>query len=389
MLRKLFSPLLVVLTTMLFGVFAPAASAQAIQTSITLAASTPTPISGEPVTVTATITVSIGSVSTLNGLKIEFTDRSSGNQFVPITNGTASAIIHPGCGSSNGCSDVIFATFPMTGDFGPSQAMMTIVAVEPGSLASGQYALLFQGKGQFGGAPSGLAAIGSMTVQGVSSGGTVTGVEDVNTGIGAYQKVPFTGSFTPDTRNLGVDDMVLQSSLGTQHLKVFLSYTQSPAQFSAAPGATFVEVDDGPLAGNGEMTLQTPSAFAGAQTAGGYVLDLAGETACSACSSFGHDAGAVFLSGQLFLEYAPQAGGGVLATETIGGQVLPTTTTNASFVEPDATGRTLFTLSPAGSATGDQPTHFVGYAIDASHFYLMSLDPHDKAILLSGRAKQQ
>ena len=298
-----------------------------------------------------------------------------------------------GCGSEHGCENTFFGYFPPQGNFdGADSQQLNVLAEEP-AYFSGHYAFLFQGKASLGGAPADVAVVGSLQTEGPAA---VKGVEDVNNGLGAVQGVPFTGTYTFMNGGGGVVDnnainLTLDSALGTQHFTLFLPYTSSSNNGlpAAATKLTFVQTDGGGLAGHGEMKLQIPSAFAGTATQGAYLLDLSGATACTSCSIYGHDAGAVFLDGQLFIDYPPATTGGVSGTESIGSGVSAVEHVDATFTPPDANGRIAFSFSTSSALPGDEPTDFVAYAVDAAHYYVMSLDPHSKYLLLSGTATQQ
>ncbi len=124
------------------------------------------------------------------------------------------------------------------------------------------------------------------------------------------------------------------------------------SQYAPTTNATLIATDGAAFSGTGEMALQVPASYADLATQGGYAIDLRGERACTECSKYGHEAGAVHLAGQLFLEYPPAAGAGLQVLATEGGSVSGLTFLPAAFTE-------------------------------------MSLDSHATSILLSGKALQR
>ncbi len=258
----------------------------------------------------------------------------------------------------------------------PSQTVVVpITPIGPsgqyGNLLSGQYAFLFNGTNpQIKGASQRLAAVGSLNFDGQ---GHVTGVEDVNSGLGSNLAVAVTGQYTLD---FGFGTLTLQSSLGVQQFVIFVS----PSQFAAGvTKASFFSKDGYVVFGNGSLAKQTlPTEPYRSQS---YVLNLSGDFTCKATCTEGVP---VFEMGSI--DVAPSGTFNSQLDGSVGAYLLPQTELSGDHFGANApvTGRVTYTL-PQGPLF---PLHMVEYPIDEGHFFTMSTDSHATTYLLSGVGTQ-
>ena len=273
---------------------------------------------------------------------------------------------------TSGGTVTLTATFSGSGNYQPSSAStnVTVQPISSTTLQAGQYIFLLQGLQDTYETPA-MAAVGSLALDG---NGNVSGEEDLNNTSGVETAIHVTGSYTFSQN--GVGTLTLRSSaLGEQQFAVFLPsplYPTTPSQASLLQ--TYPRA-----VGKGKLVLQQNGylPYIGNAT---YAIDAVGE---AIYLSAGHDSGPVFVSGQLVLGSSTIEG---TAAETIGTTVVPSTPLTGSFGAPDSQGRFLFTVG-ASAGFGDEPTHFVGYAINYDSMVFLSLDPHPASILISGTGR--
>lgn len=213
---------------------------------------------------------------------------------------------------------------------------------------------------------------------------TVTGELDYNGRLGSFQALPVTGNYTLDGYGRGT--ITLRSSAGTQHFDLFATPTQL-AEYTSnpAPGgitqAALVETDGPLLAGSGTLTARSP----GPQLSplSGFLLDLSGQV--EGQTPFPLRAsltGSVDTSLDPYLLSKTTSATVDLVSGAYFQQGVPLTVTA---VATDALNRYTFQFTTPNQSP-QQPSNFVGYAVNYGHFLLMSTDPVAKTVLLSGQA---
>ncbi len=271
-------------------------------------------------------------------------------------------------------------------------------SVDPGdapSLLAGQYAFLAQGT--IGLPASGVARqaviAGSFVADG--QGNLVSGEADVNSAAGSYEQLQLAGSYTlsvapgvPGARGT----MLLNTVLGKQSFSILTPLSGYAAAFSAARSLTFTALPSAGFFGSGVAAIQNAAAFAQVGFGNGdYYLSLTGESACDlACAAAGRQAMPATMTGTMsatFNEPQGEEGYEALFDETIGTTVRPHLQQFALGTSNDSSGRTVFTTPPGGTAPG-AASRLATYQIDATHFYVLSLDPHTEAPIFSGTAYQ-
>lgn len=231
----------------------------------------------------------------------------------------------------------------------------------------GQYSFLIQGAIV---APNFVSrrtsAAGSLIADG---NGHVTGVFDSEGPTGVITKAPLTGTYTLDAT--GVGTLTVMAGGATFKFSLF-----TPAIPGKVQNATLVESDS--IAGSiGYLNKQVVPA----SLDGSYNFNLAGETfettgvanAISVGGTFAISQGSLQGAATIFVGDAAE-GSAVVVT----GVAFPATMTAI-----DANGR--FTLTAV--FPGGPQIHFIGYALDATHFSLIPGDPaSETSVLISGSA---
>ena len=244
-----------------------------------------------------------------------------------------------------------------------------------GNLLNGQYLFHLEGSNpQVQGAARTLDLIGSLTADG--QGNITAGIADLNSGAGSSQAVPLQGAYTIDSAGHGV--LNLKSTVGP----LTLDFSVPPTQLlPTVEFASLIARDGYVVFGSGDMVKQKPVSIAGIYSyplKGTFSVDLAGDSPCTTTCVAGapiYENGLLTLSSSLSGTLEASAG-------TV---LIPSTAVTGGFSGADATtGRFTFTVSQ-----GQLPdVNFVGYASDASHFRIMSVDSHATTYLLAGSASQ-
>lgn len=332
-------------------------------------------------TVTVTVTPQNGlPVSSLDGMLVDISSNSGGGN-VPLKNGVASAVI-----SLNLFKSIeVFATFPGPGQIGstPAEAGVFQRYSPLATALDGDYVFSIHSNGG-NGAGDGVS-IGALTFNEDGSGNkTVTGELDYNGRLGSFQAVPVTGNYTLDGYGRGT--ITLRSSMGTQHFDLFANPAQLAAtSFQATGGITqaaLVETDGPLLAGSG--TLMARSEGPGLYPLNNLQLDLSGQiegqTAFPLRVSL---TGSINYSASNVPNLTQTASGVVdLASGAYVRQAVPLAVTTLS---SDAQNRYTFRLTTANQLS-QQPSSFVGYAVNDNRFLLLSTEPVQNTVLLSGQA---
>ena len=270
------------------------------------------------------------------------------------------------------------------------------------SYLNGQYAFLASGwaDGLDANTTYKAAIVGSFIADG---NGKINGLLDYNDALGHVStSVQFVGSYALDTTNLGEMTMVIGSNR-----PMTMAFAVGGVTSNIATAGSIVEFDDttgiGQVGGarmSGEFAKQTTTDFATNKLTGGYAFGMDGETCppenggrCSEST----DIGPLSLAGVLNF-----TGDGSVPSgqEDI---VVGATTYNevglkGSYGVPDvASGRVALivqsnnlgtTTLPSGDG-GMLPSQFAAYMIDASRFYVVSIDDHASYGLMVGKAAQQ
>ena len=201
--------------------------------------------------------------------------------------------------------------------------------------------------------------------------GNYTGHIDTNETRGTFQNVTITGTYARQANGVGSLSWNAQG-FGQFQFQLFTSQTSGSVE-----SATLVETDN--AAGIvGYMKRQTIPA----SIDGSYHADLKGETAVTSGVP-----DAVAIAGiETFAKGITQGTQTVFVNNAAAGTatLLPSVSYSGTVTAPDGNGRFVLTDIFQGA-----PTHYVGYSIDKSSFYLMQLDPPSAAApLLSGLAVQ-
>ena len=322
-------------------------------------------------TITVTVTPTNGlPVSSLDGMTVDISAGGAGG-VVPLKNGVASVKI---TSAFTGRGLALFATFPVV------ERYLPLATALEGNYIFSIHSYSGNGSGKAGEGVS----IGALTFNEDGNGNkTVTGELDYNGRLGAFQALPVTGNYTLDGYGRGT--VTLRSSAGTQHFDLFANPNQLVNfSFSAPPGgitqASLVETDGPFIAGSGTLTARSPGPSL--YPLNGYLLDLSGQIEgqtpfpLRASLTGSIDTNLSFLT-------SDQASGMV---DTVSGayirQGVPLTVTAVS---SDAQNRYTFRFTTPNQPS-QQPSSFVGYAVDGNHLLLMSTDPLPNTVLLSGQA---
>lgn len=264
----------------------------------------------------------------------------------------------------------------------PFMNYSTTVHVNSGPLAalSGQYSYFFKGISATpppAGTSSLVAFAGAFTADG--NGNIISGEEDFNSPRGAMEQLPVTGSYTLDQNGDG--SLTLTTAAGSQ------SFTFS---YGNAIGA-FTSTGTGPYVGTGSLEFSNLTGPGSGQNSGQFVLQLRGETACNAaCVEAGNRALPTTGSGVISVNggaYTGSPGSGYTATfdETFGTNVLSGFTESGNVGNQDSNGRIVLTRTT--STTSGSPQRYALYFTPYGGHYLfsiLSLDPHDRAPLVTG-----
>jgi hypothetical protein len=247
----------------------------------------------------------------------------------------------------------------------------------PGAnLLKGQYAFLFQGTTLINASGSNqIASVGSLTADG--AGNITAGTIDTNSLEGVYEDLPVTGTYQLDTYGNGLLHIV--SSQRSLDFSFFVPLAQLT---TSVQSASLISTTGNVVFGNG--VLQKQVSLNSSAVSGSYALTLKGETpeggngvAVSGALTFGEynlvDA-AVRASVQPIVATA----GGYEGRSTAPNS----TSARFTFTFPIQSGSTQLPADPL------QPTDYVGYALDLTHLYILSLNPHSSFYLLSGTAWQ-
>ena len=266
-----------------------------------------------------------------------------------------------------------FGLVPICGPTLPNSSItIPIAPATPSALPNaihGQYAFLFQGTlPQLKGASQSVAAAGSFTADG--QGNITSGMEDINSSLGAQTKVPVTGSYSIDPTGHGT--LKLHSSLGVQSFKFFVQPTQLTSTLTSA---TLFSDDGYAVFGSGTLARQS----AGSGPFGQAVVHLTGDLPCSSTCVSGppvYETGLLsFLYGTVTGDLAVSGGSVLLPEQTISG-------TWEGADQP--TGRFTYSISQ-----GTYPAiHLAGYMVDSNHFFTVSTDSHASTYLLSGTGSE-
>ena len=248
----------------------------------------------------------------------------------------------------------------------------------PISLLSGQYTFVFVGTSDSAPRVANKAvAVGSLAADG---NGNLSGVEDMNSAESTQDEVPISGTYTFDGSR---GTMALHTGYGEQNL-AFVA-----AGNAGRNGVVHADIFAiGPkLHGNGTLSRQDPSKPFGVTLPGEYVINLSGEAPPSVTARY---VGVPIVATGTISLSAPTKGQSIapvdVKADIYSAQAGPTQTHEVgSYTIPDGlTGRFGYTLySPR---TG--PNQWVGYPLDATRFFTVSISPHESDYLLYGTASQ-
>ncbi len=238
-----------------------------------------------------------------------------------------------------------------------------------GSALSGRYVFQFQGSTPEALPTNKVVAVGSFTSDG--QGHIVSGVEDINSAEASRTAVPIlSGTYTIDGATGSVE---LVTPLGAQHFDIFNSIDRG----SGISNATLIYTDATPL-GSGTLTKQSPFTPSGA-----WFVNLQGTAPASAglrnVFTPAVLVGLIDFNGRSTSAYLDLASSETGVRKGISEQ--------GKVVNSDSNGRFTFTLS-SGEGSFQQPTHFVAYTADATHFFTISLDNYQDTYLFSGSGAQ-
>ncbi len=287
-----------------------------------------------------------------------------------------------------------FNNAPGSGTIYPPQFYPPTYSLQVGggrdaSALNGQFAILMQGITSLptDGTANQVAAIGSITADG--NGNIVSGEIDLNSASASYQQIPVQGYYT---LNGTQGALILYSFLGKQTINFSVSDALGSPTSPVQIGRLTVQQPSA-IAGTGILRRQDSTSFPIEQVF--YSLRMTGETACNAsCAASGGRAlpvggtgsytefgGTIKAPGDTIVDFGLDLIVGL--TEQPGGGE------QGSFSVPsDNNGRSVLTLTPGGQTNPVLPSKFAKYQVDATHMFLMSLDAHSTAELLSGEASQ-
>ncbi len=360
--------------------------AQSIGTFIGLAASPTSAYQGQPVNLTATLSVTSGSVSALNGFTLQFESPSGVLGSATIENGTATIQVFPFTSTVHGNYDNFTAVYSGNATFEGSAGMTTVLDLGPGpgvAALQGSYAFLFSGTTNVAALTRAnrIAGIGSLHFDGQ---GVVSGEEDYNTGAGAVLNTPVSGSYYLDATGTGL--LTIEGS--DNALEHFALFAQAAPGSATADTASMMQIDGNVLFGNVELKKQTYTGAGFTPVQGAYVLKASGETSGAGSVSTAPDSGLLFAAGQL--TFTSGGTGGTVTGPidlTAGTSVLQNSPVSGATSAPDSFGRFALTLTTPNQPPA-QPTDYVAYIVDGMHIYLLSVDTHAQYNLISGELAQ-
>jgi len=237
--------------------------------------------------------------------------------------------------------------------------------------------------------------IGSFVADG--NGNITSGTMDSNSISGVKTNVSIMGTYNIAASNTGM--MVLTSVNGTSTMAISLGTFVS----NVATGGSFIEYDDmsgiGIIGGtriSGMIAQQTTSTFTSASLSGGYAFGEAGETCLSAlngCRATATAYGPLSVAGM-----ATFSGAGAITSgeedAAVGTTQYSAISLSGTYGTPNATtGRVTATLNATSSIDSNEqalwPADYVYYMVNATKFFLLSVDSHSTHALISGTAYQQ
>ena len=254
---------------------------------------------------------------------------------------------------------------------------VTFAVVQAGVSAAaaldGQYSFLCRGELLSGGRREGMdAAVGSFTADG--AGHITAGLVDFNSTAGTLLNQSLTGTYTLDSTGAG--EVTFKTPTTTMQ---YALRTAPLMAVSKVTGAALVADEAGYGPDSCTLALQTgPSNFTPTPVIyGAYLLQLSGETA---------QLPRVPLYGEQLLslngDNSSTSSGREFTAPSSGSQ---DATLSGTFSITDAvTGRTTLTLSTPGEPS-TTPTKFVAYPVDAQRLFVMSIDSHAGADLITSK----
>jgi hypothetical protein len=271
---------------------------------------------------------------------------------------------------------------------GPGSGLVNVLKGGALSAMNGMYIFLFQAVSASGvpaGAPKQTHILGSFIADGK---GNITGGEaDINSPLGVEEKVQITGSYTLDYTGRGT--LSLASSLGALRFSVSFGGTQREGAPGGYESGAFTSAAGSALIGTGTLKFVDPGFQAGPLYSN-TIIRLQGESACDAtCLATGGFAAPFAVSGSLCLGcLPPSAADGPELYRAVFNLVAGNSTKwgmvqTGSLGATDGFARSVMSAA-TGSATG-MPQRYAVYAVDSADEYLLSLDPHNRAALVSGK----
>ncbi|SEF77781.1 Putative Ig domain-containing protein [Bryocella elongata] len=240
------------------------------------------------------------------------------------------------------------------------------------------------------------ALAGSFVADG--AGNITSGTLDYNDASGGLaESVSLTGTYALPSTNLG--QMTLSLSTGKT---VVIAFNAGNINSGVATAGDLIRFDDTSGIGitggsrfSGEFAQQTLTDFTTAKLAGGYVFGLTGESCplgVSACNS-ATDHGPLATAGVMSLSGAGLVSSGQQDIAS-GTNVYTLASFSGTYGTPDASnGRATLTLSAGSTLPSSDaniwPHDFVIYMVNATKFYVVSVDSHANYSLLAGKAAQQ
>ncbi len=279
----------------------------------------------------------------------------------------------------------VAANYP--GDGNGNLSLFSSFTVGGGAAAAalhGQYAFLLQGiSGLSGpGISNQSAVIGSFTADG--QGNIIGGIADLNAPRAAAPGFALTGKYILENNGRGT--VMLNTPFGSQILSISVPTAQT---FAKVQSATLTALKPGAFVGSGTLALQDPASFSKMTTqTADYAFRLTGESACnSSCVAGGQQALPIAVTG--LESFNPTSFTPVVFTydQSFGTTVQATLQEAYTVQAADQNGRSLLPSKMQQGPDGS-PATLVEYQIDATHLFLLSLDPHSQAILLSGSAQR-
>ncbi len=266
---------------------------------------------------------------------------------------------------------------------GQTTANFTVGGGQSAGALKGQFVFMLQGStGSAGNGFGPKAAVaGVFTADG--NGNITSGEADLNSVQAVHEQVPVTGNYTLNP--VGMGDLYLKTPLG--NLTLSLTTSQAQAEVSVQT-ATFTALPPTAVYGSGTIARQDTASIAQlTYPVGTFVVKLDGETACgSDCTAGSAPALPASATGQFNLIAEGNLNYlGATLDQTAGTFVQAGQQESGTIGALDSSGRSLLSFTQASPGF---PTELVTYLIDATHFYVLSLDPHSGAVLVSGSGAQ-